>query len=38
MITHKFKGFQAIEDAFLLMAEKPKDLIKLYILPAYIIL
>lgn len=28
MITHKFNGFQSIEDAFLLMAEKPKDLIK----------
>jgi threonine dehydrogenase-like Zn-dependent dehydrogenase len=28
MITHKFKGLQAIEDAFLLMADKPRDLIK----------
>ena len=28
MITHKFKGLDAIEDAFMLMKDKPKDLIK----------
>lgn len=28
LITHRFEGFDAIEEAFLLMDEKPKDLIK----------
>jgi len=28
MITHKFHGFDKIEDAFELMIEKTKDLIK----------
>lgn len=28
LITHRFKGLDAIEDAFLLMADKPRDLIK----------
>ncbi|MEG6611956.1 zinc-binding dehydrogenase [Pseudoclostridium thermosuccinogenes] len=28
MITHRFKGLESIEDAFYLMAKKPKDLIK----------
>lgn len=28
MITHKFKGFKSIEEAFHLMADKPRDLIK----------
>ena len=28
LVTHKFHGFEYIEDALLLMKEKPKDLIK----------
>jgi threonine dehydrogenase-like Zn-dependent dehydrogenase len=28
LITHTFNGFDKIEDAFKLMDEKPKDLIK----------
>lgn len=28
MITHKFKGFESIEEAFHLMVDKPRDLIK----------
>ncbi|QTQ15585.1 NAD(P)-dependent alcohol dehydrogenase [Treponema parvum] len=28
MLTHKFKGFEHIEDALMLMKDKPKDLIK----------
>ncbi len=28
LVTHKFKGFDKIEDALLLMKEKPRDLIK----------
>lgn len=28
LVTHKFKGFEKIEDALMLMKEKPKDLIK----------
>ena len=28
LVTHKFKGLEKIEDALLLMKEKPKDLIK----------
>jgi threonine dehydrogenase-like Zn-dependent dehydrogenase len=28
MVTHKFKGFDKIEEALLLMKEKPRDLIK----------
>jgi len=28
MITHKFNGFESIEEAFYLMADKPRDLIK----------
>jgi threonine dehydrogenase-like Zn-dependent dehydrogenase len=28
MITHEFKGLDSIEDAFKLMVDKPKDLIK----------
>ena len=28
LITHRFKGLEAIEDAFNLMVNKPKDLIK----------
>lgn len=28
MITHRFKGFEHIEEALFLMKDKPKDLIK----------
>ncbi len=28
MLTHKFEGFEHVEDALMLMKEKPKDLIK----------
>ena len=28
LVTHKFYGFEAIEDAFNLMVDKPRDLIK----------
>ena len=28
LITHKFKGFDKVEDALLLMKDKPADLIK----------
>jgi alcohol dehydrogenase (NADP+) len=28
LVTHKFKGFDKIEEALLLMKEKPRDLIK----------
>lgn len=28
LVTHKFKGFEKIEDALMLMKEKPKELIK----------
>jgi isopropanol dehydrogenase (NADP+) len=28
MITHRFEGFEHIEDAVALMKEKPRDLIK----------
>ena len=28
MITHRYEGFEKIEDAFLVMADKPQDLVK----------
>jgi len=28
MLTHRFKGFDKLEEALLLMKEKPRDLIK----------
>ena len=28
MITHRFEGFEHVEEALLLMKDKPKDLIK----------
>ena len=28
LLTHKFKGFEHVEDALLLMTDKPADLIK----------
>jgi len=28
MITHRFKGFEKVEEALLLMKDKPADLIK----------
>ena len=28
LITHKFEGFEKIEDALLLMKDKPVDLVK----------
>ncbi|MFA7199192.1 MAG: NAD(P)-dependent alcohol dehydrogenase, partial [Methanoculleus sp.] len=28
MLTHRFKGFDKMEEALLLMKEKPRDLIK----------
>jgi threonine dehydrogenase-like Zn-dependent dehydrogenase len=28
LITHRFEGFEKIEDAFMLMDKKPADLIK----------